>query len=153
MKTNPYISVKEKRLLTITASLIFSFTWINLGLILIESIKFRGIDFGEGSHSFYIPMFRSFSLLTFPFVLWFRKLYLSIIFTSLSFLTFSYEVFLNVRANIISNYLFSNKELLEIIARPLDHIVFLFISILFFWQISILLRILIQTTQRKPELP
>lgn len=153
MKANPYILIKEQRLLTIIASLIFSLTLINLGLILIESLKFRGIDFGEGSNSLYIPLFRFFSLLIFLFVFWSRKFYLSIIFTSLSFLTFSYEFFLNVRANFISNYLFSNKELIEIIERPLDYIVFLFISIPFFWQISILLRILIQTMQRKPELP
>lgn len=153
MKANSYISIKEKRLLTIIASIGFSLMIINLGLIFIESLKFRGIDFSEGSRSVYIPMFRFFSLLTFPFVFWSKRLYFSAIFTGFSFLTFSFEVFLNVRANIENEYLFSISELIELIARPLDYLVFLLISALLFWQISILLRMLIKSLQRKPELP
>lgn len=153
MNINSYISIKEQRLLIIFAIIIFSLTIINLGLIGIDNLKQTGIDFCAYCPKSYIPIFRFFVLFFFPFVLWSRKFYLSIIFTSLSFLTFSYEVFLNFRANIENNFLFSMSELFTEIARPLDYLVFLLISVLLFWQISILLRILIQTTQRKPELP
>lgn len=153
MKANPYISVKEKRLLMILASIIFALNLINLGLIQIENLNHKGIDFCAYCRLGYIPIFRFFVLIAFPFVLWSRKFYLSTIFTSLSFLTFCYEVFLNVWANIEYDYLFSNIELLDEIARPLDYLVFLLISVLLFWQISILLRMLVKITQRKPELP
>ncbi|MCY7348939.1 MAG: hypothetical protein LH614_22340 [Pyrinomonadaceae bacterium] len=38
-------------------------------------------------------------------------------------------------------------------AGGLDYIAVFFISVLLFWQISILLRMLVKTLQRKPELP
>ncbi len=53
------------------------------------------------------------------------------------------------------NY-YKKKNLIEIVFSSFDNvdIVFLtFIVILFFWQISILLRMLIKTSQRKMELP
>lgn len=149
MKANPYISIKEKRLLTILASIVFVLNILNLGLIEIKNLQNTGIDFCVYCRLGYIPLFRLFSIFVFPFVLWSRKFYLSTTISVLSFLTFCYEFYLNVRANIENDNLFSNKELINIIASPLDYLVFLLISILLFWQISILLRILITNRQRK----
>lgn len=152
MKVNSDISVKEKRLLNIFAFLIFSLTLINLGLIQIEILKHNGIDFCAYCYLGYIPFFRLFAILIFPFVLWSRKIYLSTIFSSLGSLTFINEIFLNFRANFENNYLFSKIEMIEFIASPLDYFVFLLISILLIWQISILIRISFVNSQMKKEL-
>lgn len=171
MKANPYISIKEKRLLTIFASIIFSLTLINLGWIAIEdynnSVKEEEerlariangtnykMDFkiyGFIRHD-YKYEFRFFSLILLPFIFRAKKFIFSTTFTFLSFTALFYEFYLCLKVFLVTSSM-TLDEFITYFAKPLDYLVFLLISLLLFWQISILLRILIQTMQRKPELP
>lgn len=174
MKANPYISIKENRFLIIFASIIFAFTLINLGSIVIEdfnnSVKDKqeelrreadGNKFGNGidfsicgfPRINFVPHFRFLSILVVIFLIFEKTILYASLCSFLSFCAFSYENYSRF------NYYFENQidltflETLNQIARPLDYVVFLLISILLFWQISILLRMLIKSLQRKTELP
>lgn len=174
MGANPYISIKEKRLLTIFASVIFSLTLINLGSIVIEdynnSVKERqekllreangdrvgnGLDFSVCGFPRInlVPHFRFFSILIFLIFLFEKRFVFSFLCSFLSFSAFAYENYSRFQSYFENEIDLPILKIIEFIARPFDYIVFLLISLLLFWQISILLRMLIKSLNRKIELP
>ena len=76
--------------------------------------------------------------------------------TFFSFLMFSYEFFLDFRAllfdEVLSKYSFSEKVKL-IDANIFDYLTFTFVSILLFWEITILFRIFNKSRQQQNLLP
>lgn len=174
MKVNPYISIKEKRLLIILASIIFTLTLINLGSIVIEDYNNKvkekqeklmreangdkignGIDFSICGfpRTNFVPHSRFFSVLIFFILLFETKFIFSSLSTFLGFSAFAYENYSRFQSYFENEIDLPFMKIIEFIARPLDYFVFLLISALLFWQISILLRMLIKSLQRKPELP
>lgn len=159
MKSNSYISIKESPFLLITASLVFFLTVINLGSIIytefLSSLRSSGIDFSNcGVRRInLIPYFRFFALLIFPLLIWKKKAVFSILFTFLSFSGFTSEIYRTFGYISLNEVKISFFELISYNITQIDFIVFSIISLLLFWQISILLRMLIKSLQRKPELP
>ena len=155
MKSNPYLSNKEHRLLKILGLVIFILTFVNLGWIIIEyyinSFRNNGIDFTvycicRGS---FVPGFRIFSILLFPFIFWGRKYIFSTLITFFSFAFFLFENYLSVKSYFANNAPMPFLEFVGYIAKPLDYFVFLLVSTLLIWQISILFRIFRQISKQK----
>lgn len=84
-----------------------------------------------------------------------RKLYLAFFFIDFTFFSFAYWFFNLVKGMIENDGAagLTRYELFFKFANGFDLIAFICISILFFWQISYLLRMLIKTLQRKNKLP
>ncbi len=171
MKANNYISKNEYRLLLIIAFISFVLAVSSFISFSIESyneevelhqtyseIKANSgatfaVDAGQDFRPLYRRWFIFLTLFIFLAVLNAKKFLVSFSFTLIPFLIFTYWI---VRTNedikLNETYMSGTPHLLKI-ATHYDYFVFLFISILLFWQISILLRMLIKTLQRKTELP
>lgn len=152
MKSNPFISIKEIRLLIIFGSLIFFLTVSNMGSIVYEdSFKNNAIEFSSCGvlRTNFVHYFRFLSLLIFIFLLIETKHIFTFLSTFLSFSAFAYENYYCFNRYFENEWKPSFFEIIEIIARPLDYLVFLLVSILFIWQISILWRISFVNSQMK----
>lgn len=171
MKANNYISIKEHKLLLTAAFMIFALAFSNLTLQSIDKYNnyvsekqeklerqankeptFEFYSFGRKSG---IPFLNLISIFIFITLSKSKNYIISFLLVAFTFSFFIYELLHGFRIFLYDN---SFPELnliqrLSLIGNPFDYAVFLLVSILLFWQISILLRILIKTTQRKPELP
>ena len=104
-----------------------------------------------------VPLLHLLTFLIFIALYKSKRFLLSIFLTIFYALIFIYGLSLRYNGARLGGEEFSPKvDFLDKVYRAatdFDYVAALFISILLFWQISILLRILIKTTQRKPELP
>ncbi len=170
MKTNRHISKKEFKGLLILALLASVFAFSSLALTSInaynesvadEQMKLELKANGHPTFEFYsfergsfFPLFCILSLFIFVALLKTKIFVIPFLLTLSNFCMFIYEVFL--RKWIFFDEYFSNfsfTEKLFIIGNIFDYLTFTLVSVLLFWQISILLRILIKTSQRKNVLP
>jgi len=175
MKANKFISKKEYKLLLIVAFIAFIFAFTNCASDTLEKynqqIQEEQIELKDKANGNYAafsvydngwdghPLIRF--ALVFLTVLIFlalrktRKFIFSMYFTIVPFLIFI-RWFIKINYAISTNetaHEYSVLDRIFTVATTFDYIVFLFVSILLFWQISILLRMLIKTLQRKTELP
>ncbi len=178
MKANNYISKSEHKLLLFFAFIIFVLAFSSFTSQIIENYnksvsvkqeelkeKANYIKTNEVNFEFYIltradprPFYSLFiillSLFTFLALLKTKKFLLPSFSTSFSFLIFfAWFFYFN---NTINNNETQPPNLstrLLIIATFFDYLVFSLVSILLFWQISILLRMLIKTLQKEKALP
>ena len=152
MKSNPFISSTEHRKLKVIALLIFILTLINLSLLEIEQLSRPAIDFTISG--FYRPNFvyefRFFAIILFPFIFWAKKYIFPTLIAIFSFASFVYENYLSITTGYFANNApMPFLEFVGYIAKPLDYFVFLLVSILLIWQISILWRISFVNSQMK----
>lgn len=155
MKSNPFISTTEHKFLVIVASLIFFLTILNIGFIIYEdSFKSNAIDFSYcgALRTNFIHYFRFLSLLIFIFLLIETKRIFTFLTTFLSFSAFAYENYYCFNRYFESEWKLSFFEIIEMIATPLDYFVFLIVSALLIWQISILWRSSLQIQKLKIQL-
>jgi len=177
MEANNHISKSEHKLLLIVAFMTFVFAFSNFTSQTIqnyndsvskqqEELKEKAnkandeISFGlyilgrADLRPFYNLSLIFLSLFIFLALKKSKIFLLSSLFTVCSFLIF-FAWFVDYNHAINSNETKPPTvlERLLIIASIFDYIVFVCVSILLFWQISILLRMLIKTLQRKTELP
>ncbi len=171
MKANNYISRKKYKLLLITAFLTSVIAFSNFTFQVIEkynnSVSEQQAELRKqandepifGIYSFErassIPFLNFLSFFIFITLYKSKRFIASSILTLLIFMPFAYEFYLGFRFILFYNPFpkHSFTELLFLFANRFDYLVFLLVSILLFWQISILLRMLIKTLQRKTELP
>jgi hypothetical protein len=110
-----------------------------------------------GGMNFSIPLLHFLTLFIFTALYRTRRFILSIFLTIFYAGIFIYGLFLRYNGARLGGEEFSPQvDFLDKIyhaATDFDYVFAAFISILLFWQISILLRMLIKTTQRKTELP
>jgi len=157
MQTNYYISRREHNLLLILASTSVVFAFSNFAYQLINHFikpidSFVLYDISRGS---LLPTFNFLTLGIFIALFKSRRFIISSLMTSLSFIIFAYEFYSRVRI-ILRDDPFPELSLTEqllMIANYFDYTVFLIVSVLLFWQISILLRMLIKTLQKDEALP
>lgn len=170
MKTNKHISKKEFKGLLILGLLASVFAFSSLAFTSINAFNesvaeeqmrlgleangysvFEFYSFVRGS---FFPLFCILSLFIFVALLKTKIFAVSSLLTLLNFSMFIYEIYL--RRGIFFDESFANFGFIEklfIIGNIFDYLTFLIVSILLFWQISILLRMLIKTSQRKNVLP
>ncbi len=174
MKANKFISREEHKFLLIVAFLTFVFAFASFTFSLIEihntfvaeeqkDLQRQANNVILGIYTFVRAPIAPFltlaetllSVFTFLSLLKARKFLSSSFFIILSFLIFIFW-FVDTRNSIPSLEVPSSVKGCDKIlsdANSLDFIVLSLVSILLFWQISILLRMLIKTLQRKTELP
>ncbi len=173
MKVNNYISRKEHKLLLIVAFITFAFiaSAFCYGIIVdynyfvydqqqrLESLANynQAGGFSGSGPTAGIPLLHFSTLFIFIALLKTKKFLLSSILTFFYAVVFIYGLSARYNASRLGGEEFSPKvAFLDQIYRGadnFDYITAVFISILLFWQISILLRMLIKTLQRKTELP
>jgi hypothetical protein len=171
MKTKDYLSQTERRFLITFALITAVFAFVNFGSFTAErfnqTVEEEQAELRDKANDDYIyfcalsaPDYRPFYRFSFVFftlfiflILWARKYFISTFFTLLHFLIIIFWI-------IETNKLIGNdKHYMPGIPRWLkiagfaDYFLFLSVSILLFWQFSILFRILIKRLQRKSELP
>lgn len=172
MTANNYISKNEHRLLLIVAFSAFAFVVSTFTFHFVKSyndyiieqhkeLKSRAdnepyMSFSGGNSIHQIPGHHFLILFVFLSLLKTKRFLLPAILTVFYTSVFIYGLF--VRASYIGfdspNYLQSSLiEQFYFVANPFDFFAFIIISILLFWHISILLRMLIITSQRKNVLP
>ncbi len=173
MKANNYISIREHKLLLIIAFIAFvfiasTFCW--------DIIKYYNYSISEEQQSLeylanynrvggisgsspitVMPLLHFFTLFIFLALLKTKKFLLPLFLTVLYATVFIYGLSVRYYAGLLGGEEFSPKvDFLDRVYRSAngsDYLAAVFISILLFWQISILLRMLIKTLQRKTELP
>ncbi len=174
MKANQFISKTERKLLLIFAFLFFSFILITFVTNSINSYnysiieqqndlesfpsnqsKLRFSSFQTGTHQ--IPGLHFLTILIFVALYKSKKFLISSLLTIFYVIVSIYGLALRFDGGRLGGEEFSSKvdflNKLYYEANSFDYFAALFISILLFWQISILLRILVKTLQRKSELP
>ncbi len=157
MKANSYISKKENRLLLILSFISVVFAFSNFVYQVIDHFTkpkalFDIYDISRGS---FLPTFNFLTLFIFIALFKSKRFIISSLLTFISFIIFTYEFYSGGRI-ILRDDPFPELGLIEqllLIANYFDYTVFLIVSILLFWQISILLRMLIKTLQREKALP
>lgn len=171
MKTNNHISKKEFKLLLVVSFITSVIAFSNFTFQVIEkyydSVSEQQTELRKqanneptfGIYSFErassIPFLNFLSFFIFIILYKSKRFLVSSLLTLLIFIPLAYEFYRGFRFILFYNPLpeRSFSELLFLFANRFDYFVFLFVSILLFWQISILLRMLIKTLQRKAELP
>ncbi len=171
MKANNYISRKEHKSLLIVALITVVIAFSNITFQGVEKYnnsvsekqeKLEKQANGQPTFEFYdfvrassIPFLNLLSFFIFLTLYKSKRFIISSLLTLLIFTPFVYEFYLGFRFILFYNQLpeLSFTKLLFSFANCFDYLVFLLISILLFWQISILLRMLIKTLQEKTELP
>jgi hypothetical protein len=173
MKANKYISEKEFKVMLFIAFLTSAFAFAGLTTISVKSYNDRVAEkqmeleaeandkaskISFGIYSFertrFFPFFCFAALFIFITLLKTKRFFLSAFLTLFNFCIFVYELFLS-RVFLLntqdSNFSFIERLLL--IGNAFYYLTFLLVSILLFWQISILLRMLIKSFPGKIELP
>ncbi len=156
MKANSYISAKEHKLLLVLAFISAILAFLALVHQIIENYnKPASIGIYDMSRASLIPWFNFFTLFIFIALFKSKRFIISSLLTLFSFVIFAYEFYSVVRIIILFNPIaeLTFVEKLLLIANYFEYINFFLVLILLFWQISILLRMLIKTLQRKTELP
>ena len=156
MKANNYTSKKEHKLLLIVVFITVILAFSNLTYQIIEHYT-NPASFGiyDMKRASLLPSFNFLTIFIFVALLKSKRFIVSTLLTFFSFIIFVREFYIAVKLILLYN-LFPELSLVEqllLIANYFDYIVFFIVSILLFWQISILLRMLIKTLQRKNELP
>lgn len=172
MKLNGYISNREHKALLIVAFLAFIFVLSvftaqiagDYNDLVSETQKNlneqfggnRNIRFSNCSPAIRMGAFHFLTFFIFVSLLKTKRFLLSSFSTLLYAFIFIYGLFVRVRYSGFDSDSFLNSSLIEqfyLVARDFDFPAAFFISTLFFWQISILLRMLIKTSQRENVLP
>lgn len=157
MKPNKYISQKEHLMLLIFAFILFAsflsiFIW-EADQVYSAPPQFRFSGSGNISQT---PQFHFFSLFIFIALLTTKRFLLSSFLTVFYAFIFIYGLFVRAEYSSFDSDTFLNSSFIErfyIVAHDFDFLAAFFISILLFWQISILLRMLIKTSQKESVLP
>ena len=174
MEANKYISKREHKFLLLVAFTSFVFA---LSIFFLQEIKDYNdaiskeqnklerlanneqiISFSAcGGMDYRVPFLHSLTLFIFVALLKTKRFLLSSFLTVFYAVVFIYGLSARYDGARLGGEEFSPKvDFIEKVYRAttdFDYLAALFISILLFWQISILLRMLIKTLQRKPELP
>ncbi len=171
MKASNFISKKEHRLLLIIAFTVFLFVFSIFTLQVVKDYNYsvsedqRQLKFqADGASSprfssdnYVLPGLHFLTLFIFIALLKTKRFLLSSSLTVFYAIVFIYVLSARYNGSRLGGEEFSPKvHFLDQIYRAadsFDYLAALFISILLFWQISILLRMLIKTLQRKTELP
>lgn len=173
MRANKYISRAEHKLILIVALLVFIFPISILSFKFIQDynhgiyeaqqeLKYQAngkipLRFAVDSINHSVPIAYLLSVFIFIALLKPKKFLLS------SFLTFCFVILIIYGIYFRFEHIFAESmfgklnsgfiEQMQIVVYDFDYTVFALAIILLFWQISILLRMLVKTTQRKLELP
>ncbi len=169
MKANDYISKREHILLLIVAFTVFGFV---LSVIIPQVISIYNYSVSEeqrelkkqadgkptprlsGSHSPDImPLFHFLTFFIFIALFKTKRFLLSSFLTVFYVLLIIYGLSLRFENSMFGGLEFGLVKQIRFVAHNYDYLAFSFALILLFWQISILLRMLIKTLQRKTELP
>lgn len=172
MKITNYISIKEHKLLLTFAFIAFIFVISTFTFQAIKSYNDYVSDYQEkiksqangnpslsfsGSNGTYqIAGLHFLTLFIFLSLIKTKRFLLPFILTSFYFIVFIYGLYYKINYSGFDSPKFINSTLFNqiyLVANLFDYIAFVFISILLFWQTSILLRMLIKTSQRKNVLP
>lgn len=173
MKANKYISKTENILLLIFAFLVFGFVLSVFTSQVISSYNYSISEeqselksqadgkphprFSGFNGPNVIPGLHLLTLFIFIALLKTKKFLLSSFLTVFYAIVFIYGLSARFNGRRLGGEEFSPKvdflKQLYLEADSFDYLVFLFVSILLFWQFSILLRMLIKTLQRKNVLP
>ena len=173
MKANKYISKREHKFLLITAFMAFMFTLsvVSFQVVksytdtVVESQKERKnqansektIRFSNHGMNYNFPLFHFLTFFVFALLLITKRFLLSSFLTVCYAVLFIYGLSARYKGARLGGEEFSPKvDFLDQVYRAadsLDYIAAFFISILLFWQISILLRMLIKTLQKDEALP
>ncbi|MBA4121053.1 MAG: hypothetical protein H0X72_01135 [Acidobacteria bacterium] len=169
MKANNLISKNEHKLLLIVSFIAFLFV---LSIFTLQVIKDYNYSVSEkqqeiknqvsgkpsprfsssaGGHT--IPGLHFLTLFIFLALLKTKKFLLSSLLTVFYVFCIIYGLWLNISQFDEHITKVSFVEQLSLVANTFDYLGFFLASVLLFWQISILLRMLIKTLQRKIELP
>jgi hypothetical protein len=155
MKANKYISVGEHKSLLCVSFIAFVF------VLLIFVSDFYNINTDSSSifpqTNYTLPGLHFFTLFIFLALLKTKRFLLSSLLTAFYAVVFIYALSLRYDGARLGGEEFSPKvDFLDKVYRAAtdyDYIAAIFISILLFWQISILLRMLIKTLQKENVLP
>ncbi len=173
MKANNYISKKEHRLLLIVAFLAFVFVASTFCWDIIRDYNYfvskeqqslehlanynRVGGISGSSQITVMPLLHFLTLFIFLALLKTKKFLLPLFLTVFYATVFIYGLSASYYESLLGGEEFSPKvdffTRVYRVADGSDYLAAFFISILLFWQISILLRMLIKTLQRKTELP
>lgn len=169
MSAKNHISKREYKSLLISSFLTSIFAFVSLASVFIVNYnnfviekqmklystanEFPTFEIYSFERSSFLPFFCFFSLFIFAAVIKTKNFATPFLLTAFSLFLFVYEFY--QRRNFIFGE-FSDISLFEKFAsfgNIFDYITFVFVSILLFWQISILLRMLIKTSQKENVLP
>ncbi len=159
MKANNYISKIEHKLLLSIAFMAFIFvlTIITLQVVVSYNQSASNSGFSGTNDTITMPLFHFLTLFIFIALLKTKRFLLSLFLTVFYALVFICGLSVRFNAGRVGGEEFSPKvSFLNQVYRGadnFDYIAAVFISILLFWQISVLLRMLIKTLQKKTELP
>ena len=156
MKANDYISNKELTLIQITAFILVVFVNLNFCKELAASAGAEVIKF-SGSYQPSTPGFHFASIFIFIALLRAKRFIAPLLLTISYLSVFVYGLVARFNGGRLGGEEFSPEfhffHKIYYGARDFDILASVFIFILIFWQISILLRILIKSLQRKDALP
>lgn len=170
---NNYISKREHKLLTAFAFVVFGFVLLFISLSIIQDYNYSvsetqkelmsqanaqsNIKFSGGNGLTFFPLFHLLTFFIFVAVFKTKRFLLPLLLTILYTFLFIYGLSARFKGSQLGGEEFSPKvdlhRQLYYAADGYDYFAALFILILLFWQISILLRMLIKTSQRKNILP
>ena len=156
MKANDYISKRERKLLLIFAFATFVFV---LSVFIYDAIRIDNLSNSPFSGSVVrtLPGLHFLTLFIFIALLKTKRFILSSFLTSFYAVVFIYGLSISYYGRLLGGEEFSPKvgfyQRLYRQANSFDYLAAFFISILLFWQISILLRMLIKTLQKEQTLP
>jgi hypothetical protein len=173
MKANKYISQKEHKSLLIIAFISFIFVALTFCYGIIKDYNYsvykqhqklghlasynREGGISGSSPRLIMPALHLLTLFIFIALLKTRRFLLSSFLTVFYAIVFIYGLSALYNGSRLGGEEFSPKvdffDQVYFAANGFDYLAAFFISILLFWQISILLRMLIKTLQRKPKLP
>lgn len=157
MKANNYISKSEHKLIVIISfvSVVLAFSNLIFQIIEYYTKPTPLFVFYDMMRPNLIPLFNFSTLFIFIALFNSKKYIVSSLLTLLTFIPFAYEFYSGFRIILFYNPQPERNfsELLFLIANRFDYLVFFLVTILLFWQISILLRMLIKTLQKEKALP
>lgn len=156
MKSSSYISQNERKLLLIVsfASIIFVLSAITYDFVKVFTV-YKSQFSGQTPNTF--PLFHLFTVLIFASLIKTKRFLLPLLLTSIYAAMIPYGLFLRYNGRRLGGEEFSPQvdfhDKVLSAANELDYIAAAFISILLFWQISILFRMLIKKLNGKKILP
>jgi hypothetical protein len=160
MQANKYISKQEYKFLLIFAFTIFGFAFSISLAELIENYRQASyqtqFEFSNCAIQFSFPLAYLSSIFIITALFFTRKFLLSSFLTVSYILLIVYAIYFRFETfadSMFGELDFGFLEQMNQVVYYYDFIIFTFTFILLFWQISILLRILIKTLQRKNDLP
>lgn len=162
MKANKYISKREHKSLMLFAFIVFIFVLLFISLSFIEEVTNQpnampNVKLSGDNGLMIFPLFRLITFFIFLAILKTKRFLLSFLLTIFYTFLFIYGLSARFKGGQLGGEEFSPKIDLHLeiyfAANGYDYFAAFFISILLFWQISILLRMLIKTLQKENVLP